>query len=209
MQMLSYTSRFFEEAYKIINKVYFNDELPMAMITLQSSPGSFAYITTKKIWIDDENQYYEINISTEYLMRDTSELLASLCHEMVHCWCLTRGIRDTSRGSTYHNKRFRDEAEKRGLIITYVNKAIGYSDTKPSEEFIGAMKEYGLLDTKINHFRMIPQHTDSSSTSKPKKKSSTRKYVCSNPSCSVTVRATRDVNIICADCNMPMVKVDT
>ena len=209
MQMLSYTNRYFEEAYKIINKVYFNDELPMAMITLQSSPHCFAYITTKKMWTDDENKYYEINISTEYLWRETGALLASLTHEMVHLYNIQMGVADTSRFGVYHNKKFKDEAEKRGLLISYVDKTIGYSGTAPSDEFLDKMMEYGLLGAEINHFRMSPQHTDPSSTSKPKKKSSTRKYVCSNPSCTVTVRATRDVNIICADCNMPMIKVDT
>jgi len=37
-----------------------------------------------------------------------------------------------------------------------------------------------------------------------KKPSSTRKYFC--PECSMSVRATRDVRIICADCGVLMKK---
>ena len=39
---------------------------------------------------------------------------------------------------------------------------------------------------------------------KPKKKSSTRKYIC--PVCHNSVRATKDVNILCMDCDEQMVK---
>ena len=40
----------------------------------------------------------------------------------------------------------------------------------------------------------------------PKKRpSSTRKYLC--PVCGNSVRATKDVNILCMDCNVQMIKV--
>ena len=39
-----------------------------------------------------------------------------------------------------------------------------------------------------------------------KKKSSTRKYICQH--CGISVRATKDVDIICGDCMDVMVKVD-
>ena len=46
-------------------------------------------------------------------------------------YCQLNGIQDTSRGNTYHNKRFKEEAEKRGLLIDYDPK-IGHSITQPA-----------------------------------------------------------------------------
>ena len=36
---------------------------------------------------------------------------AGAVHEMVHYYCQINNIQDTSRGNTYHNKRFKEEAE--------------------------------------------------------------------------------------------------
>ena len=46
--------------------------------------------------------------------------------------------------------------------------------------------------------------TDGTDGKLPKKKSSTRKYLCVR--CHNSVRATKDVNIMCMDCMLPMIK---
>ena len=90
------------------------------MITIQSRPKAYGYITCNEVWTDTDRSYYEINITAEYLNRPIENVLATLQHEMVHLYCMVNGIQDTSKAGRYHNKNFKAEAEKRGLLIEYV-----------------------------------------------------------------------------------------
>lgn len=212
--MLASDSTLLETAFDVFNKVYFENSLPKAVITIQSSPKRFGYITVHKVWKDSEDGYHEINIGAEYIARPIENVLATLMHEMVHLYCLGNGIQDTSNGGRYHNKRFKAEAEKRDLKIEYA-KYIGYSVTSPTDRFVEVIKENGLC-TEIDHCRTMGSvrlppagggdDGSISGGSLGKKRSSTRKYICQH--CGISVRATKDVNIICGDCMDVMVKVD-
>ena len=209
--MLSADSILFETAFDILNEVYFDSALPETVITIQSSPKSYGYITVHKVWKDSENSYHEINIGAEHLTRPIENVLATLMHEMVHLYCMVNNIADTSKGGRYHNKRFKSEAEKRDLSIKYA-QYIGYSVTSPTEKFIEVLKENGLY-TDISHCRTIgsgllvpPVGGGTSGVeggSSGKMKTSTRKYVCDQ--CGISVRATKDVHIICGDCMNTMI----
>jgi hypothetical protein len=212
--MLASDSVLLETAFYVLNEVYFDNTLPEAVITIQSSPKCFGYITVHKVWKDNKDSYHEINIGAEYLSRPIENVLATLCHEMVHLYCMVNGIKDTSNGGRYHNKRFKIEAEQRDLKIEYA-KYIGYSVTSPTDRFIEVIRENGLC-TNINHCRttrsslIVPpvggDNNGVAGGSSAKKKTSTRKYGC--PSCGMSVRATRDVNVICGDCFETLIKVD-
>ena len=60
--MLSEHNEFLERAYRILNKVYFEDKLPEAVITIQSSQRAYGHITVGKVWQDNWDSYHEINI---------------------------------------------------------------------------------------------------------------------------------------------------
>lgn len=143
--MLSADSKLLETAFHVLNRLYFENSLPEAVITIQSSPRNYGYITVHKVWKDSKNSYHEINIGAEYLSRPIENVLATLMHEMVHLYCMANGIKDTSNGGRYHNKRFKIEAEKRDLKIEYA-KYIGYSVTSPTDGFIKAICENGLCE---------------------------------------------------------------
>lgn len=200
--MIAQDNAMLEKAFDILNRVYFGSALPKVMITIQSRPKAYGYITTHEVWRDDAASYYEINISAEHLNRPIENVLATLQHEMVHLYCMVNGIADTSKSGRYHNKLFKAEAEKRGLIIQYA-PYIGYSQTQPSTEFIAVLKDNGLMGLGIDHHRddsLPPSPSTGGQTGK--RKSSTRKYIC--PSCGMSVRATREVNILCGDCMCTM-----
>lgn len=203
--MLSTDTKRLEDAYRVLNREYFHGELPMVMITIQSSLKAYGHCTTKKIWASGNERYYELNLSAEYLSRPIENVLATLAHEMVHIYCMEADIKDTSNNGRYHNKRFKTEAEVRGLKISYA-PTIGWSVTEPTEEFIRNLKAWGLYDACEN-YRLGAMQTDSSGgISRPRKPSSTRKYYC--PVCGNSVRATKDVNILCMDCNAQMLKAE-
>ena len=212
--MLSFDNALLEKAFNCFNEIYYQDSLPKTVITIQSSPQKYGYITVYKVWKDEKDSYHEINIGAEYLSRPIEEVMATLMHEMVHLYCMVNNIKDTSNGGRYHNKKFKEEAEKRDLKIEY-SKYVGYSITSPTDRFIQVMQENELY-TGISHFRTTgsrfiapPVGGDNNGIgggNPGKKKTSTRKYICN--SCGTSVRATKDVNIICGDCLDVMTKVD-
>ena len=99
--MLSKYSALFEKAFQVFNAVYFDDELPDVVITIQSRPKAFGYITVNKVWADETEYYHEINISAEYLNRPIENTLATLQHELIHLYCMENDIADTSNGGRY------------------------------------------------------------------------------------------------------------
>lgn len=212
--MLKNIQELFERGFEILNKEYFNGELPTAIITIQSSKKSYGHFTTYPVWESTENRMHEINISAEHLDRPIENIMSTLMHEMIHLYCSENKIEDTSKNGRYHNKNFRKTAEARGLIILY-EKYIGYSKTLPSEAFINLIRQYKLdkpLELNRNdHMRMIGVPggdnggTDGEPGAEGKRKSSTRNWQC--PCCGNKCRTTKDINIICGDCMTAFVKV--
>lgn len=203
---ISEITEFLENAFDILNEKYFNGELPKVCITVQSGKHCYAWYTTQNMWSDSQSAYREINMSAEYLDLPIERKIASLLHEMCHHYCDLKGIKDCSRGnrgggSAYHNKRFKEQAEQRGLIIEY-DKRIGYSITSPSEELIAFVNEMGWSDIDLSRKSedLLSFGGSSGRTTKP---SSTRKYIC--PCCHNSVRATKFVNIACLDCDEIMI----
>ena len=121
--------------------------------------------------------------------------LATLVHEMMHLYNLAKGIKDSIRGNTYHNRRFKLEAEKRGLRIEY-DKRIGWSRTSPGPELIAFIAEKGWSKLKL-------RRDDVGGGGTSKGTSSSCKYAC--PGCGQSVRATKEVHLICGDCMERMV----
>lgn len=222
--MLKSMQETLERGFDVLNEVYFNGELPPIVITIQSSPRTNGHLTMRPEWSVQEDRLYELNISAEHLDRPIENIMATLMHELTHYYCLLNGISDTSQNGRYHNKRFKEEAEKRGLIITY-SKYIGWSVTEPAEDFIKIIREHGIAkpidinrDGTLKDFMDLlggMLGTDGNGNGGigdgkglpiDKKKTSTRKYVC--PCCGNSFRATKDINVLCLDCNEQFVKVE-
>lgn len=217
--MLKSYQEMLEYAFDVLNKVYFNGELPPIVICIMSSRSTYGHYTVNKEWRLNEDHLHEINISAEHLDRPIENVCATLQHEMVHYYCALNNIQDTSQNGRYHNKNFKREAEMRGLIIMQA-KYIGWSVTEPSMEFIQVLKAYGIekpIDINRDGFAgfmtaggmggLIGVDGTGGGIEVPKKpKSSTRKYIC--PSCGNSVRATKDLNILCGDCMVPFEKVE-
>ena len=194
---ISEITAFLEDAYDILNVHLFGGELPRAVITIQSSPKAYGYITTTEIWHDTDKGYREINIGAEYLDRPIENVIATLVHEQTHFWNALHGIVDVSRSGTYHNRKFKETAEAHGLIIEYSPK-IGYSVTTPSDSLVAFIEEQGWTGISLARNGGL----GASGGAAGKKKSSTRKYIC--PVCGTSVRATKFVNIGCLDCQTVM-----
>lgn len=86
-----------------------------------------------------------------------------------------------------------DIYEDAARVVRQEAKKIGLTIDEDSKEFVSEVKKR-IVDKQLE--KML----------KGRKPSSTRKYICN--SCGQSVRATREVDIICGKCNQPMV-VDT
>ena len=198
---ISEATAFLENAYTVLNNKYFGGELPPVVITVQSSPKAYGHYTTWDAWHDDINKgYREINLGAETLDRPVEFTVSTLLHEMVHHYCAVNGIKDTSRGGTYHNKRFKAECEKRDLIIDY-DPRIGFSPTRPSKALMDFVDGQGWQGVNLSRQGVLGLSGGSGGKGRGRS-NGVRKYIC--PECGNSVRATKAVNIGCLDCDCPM-----
>ena len=189
----------YSNAYVALNKKFFGGELPPVIITIQSSPRAYGHYTTwENTWVGEGQGFHEINIGAETLDRDASEVLATLSHEMCHHYCAVNNIKDTSRGGTYHNKKFKEVAEGTGAILVDYDPRIGYSPTRPTEALIAFIEEQGWTGVNLSRQSILGLPGGKGRG----RSNGVRKYVC--PNCHCSVRATKAVNIGCLDCGTVM-----
>lgn len=205
----SRTAGYLEKIFRELNKDSFAGELEEPIITIQSTPGAYGHVTVSKIWKAKETERYELNIAADWLERPIESIVATMLHEMTHLLNLQRGIQDCSRGGTYHNQKFRDEAEKHMISIEKDEK-YGWTITSPTDELLQYIieKDWDDIDMGRGNLRAKLGITGNGLPKKPRgddktdtpKKTGSRRYQC--PKCKAIVRATKEVNIICADCNV-------
>lgn len=199
---------YLDKIFNLLNENYFSGELPKAVITVQSTPKAYGHFTCYDAWHCNDEGFKEINIGAGTLDRPIENLTATLLHEMVHEYCFIHNIKDTSRGGAYHNKRFKAEAEQRGLQIDYDSR-IGWSITSPTEDLLNFCIENGLQDILIARNDLVgfnPAITRGKGTASTTRRSSYRKHIC--PKCLSTARTTKDMKLICGECNEVMIMTD-
>ncbi|MBA9086485.1 hypothetical protein FHR92_002963 [Fontibacillus solani] len=213
-------------AFRFLNKGFFSNNLPEPAITIQTGGkrSTMGWCSPEPIWLDAEGKIkmYEINIAAEFLNIDFFETMDTMLHEMVHLYNKIHGIQDVSRGGQYHNKKFRDECLRRGFYYesNEPDKKVGWSYAKISEETKAKIDKFDIdrnvfiiaRNTFGNIVKDSPDSSDSEasgeeeSEGRGKRKSHIRKYECQ--SCGISVRASKKVNIRCADCDEIMVCED-
>lgn len=204
----SRTAGYLEKIFRALNADWFGGELEEPIITIQSTPRAYGHVTVGKVWYRKDEQRHELNMGAETVNRPIEEVCATMMHEMVHLYNITHGVQDCSRGGTYRNKKFKAEAERRGLHIEH-HERYGWTITTPSEELIDYIISKGWEEIKMNRgLGWVPPPSGgakaggSTGSTPPKKPSSTRKYRC--PCCGNSVRATKAVRIMCMDCDLQM-----
>lgn len=114
---------------------------------------------------------------------------------------------NTSNGNVYHNHRFRDQAQSRGLIISK-HPTYGWTITEPGDELIEFVLDNGLQEIQLsrneNYGISIAGGSGSRSGGvmttggESGKRKSSHKMIC--PVCGLTVRATRlGIKLICKE----------
>jgi len=198
MEKVSAVNVRLEKMYTVLNWDYFSGELVTPCITIQSTPSAYGHVTCGKVWKDGECEAYELNIGAGTLNRPIENVVSTMLHEMVHIYHLQNGIQDTSRGGTYHNKKFKEKAESVGLVISHDSR-YGWTVTEPSAALIDYVRAHKWKDISIHREEFMNYGKGASGGGEKKPRtSSTRKYIC--PRCGASVRATREIKIICGAC---------
>ena len=209
----SRTAGYLEKIFRAVNRDWFGGELEEPIITIQSTPRAYGHVSVAKTWRRKDDWRHELNIGAETLDRPIEHVVATMVHEMVHLYNIAHEVQDCSRGGAYHNRKFRDEAERRGLVIGH-HPSYGWTVTEPGDKLLEYIIEQGWTEININRGgNWRPTASGGSKAGeggavdggKEPRKSSTRKLVC--PCCGQSVRATRAVNILCGDCMKKMVEV--
>lgn len=197
-----------EHIFNSLNTDFFNGELPVPIITVQSKPGTYGHSSVAKVWKRPDDNAYELNIAAEVLNYPIEETLDTMIHEMVHLYCRENTIKEVSRGGKYHNGKFKAIAEAHGLTCVRCGQ-YGWNTT-PNDGLVAYALEKGWSEIRIGRASLPPMIRlgaggPAQAGAQPeggKRPSSTRKLVC--PCCGQSVRATKKVNILCGDCMQPM-----
>lgn len=207
------TANYLVKVFKMVNEDYFNNKLEMPVISLQSTVSAYGHVSISKIWTNGNEAKRELNLSADYLNRPIENVVATLIHEGCHLYAMQNNIKDTSNQGIYHNKRFKALAEERGLHIER-HPRYGWTITEPTEETIDFCIRHELEDIQIcrNSFGTLApisgnkNGNGAEAPKKPRKKSSTRKYICT--CCGNSFRATKNINVMCMDCNEQFILAD-
>lgn len=185
--------------FQKINESIFQGILPLPAITIQSrgKRNALGWCTNIPVWVDSEQKdtRYEINIcaeNTNLIILDIAEIML---HEMVHYYASLNGIQDTSRKGTFHNKKYKELAEKYGLEVTH-SKKYGYAETKLNPDTKKLFESFGFTQEAFLHSRIAVNENNIT------KKSGSIKHVC--PVCGNKARTTKEFPLVCGGCNEPM-----
>ena len=190
------TVNYLGKLYDYCNDKLFGGELKRPVITVQTDARNKTYgcWSCQKVWKEnaEDDGEHELNMTAQSLNRPIGDIAATMIHEMCHQYASVNNIQDCSRSGSYHNKLFKKIAETHGLTVECL-PTIGWSQTSLTKETAALIEEF-VKDNPDNVIYRLPVVKGSMV-----KTSSTRKYVC--PCCGQSVRATKSVNIKCADCD--------
>lgn len=184
-----------DRLFEVFNKHFFQNFLEKPIIIIQSTGKKpiNGYCTLEKTWSNTNEDYYEIGVSAEHLNRDVYGLCGTLIHEMVHLYNLKVGIKDVAPNFVYHNKKFKLEAEKHGLIISQAPK-IGWSLTTLTDETKEFVNSLNIDSTLFSVSRKTYE--------KVKTVSPTKHYTYTCPVCNEKIVSSNpDLEVVCSHCN--------
>jgi len=195
--MINITITELHRIFDLLNKSFFENKLEQPIILIQTkTKRTMGTCSVNKIWkrkTKDDTEKYEITLSAEYLNRTNEEIVATLLHEMVHLYNSLNQIKDTSNNFVYHNKRFKEEAERRGLVINHA-KTIGWSVTTLQDPTKELIKTFNIMDQAFDYYRKAFLLETTKIPTNP-----LNSYSC--PGCQTKINSRKILNLICGDCN--------
>lgn len=200
-----------EMAFDYLNKRFYDGELqrPVIVMAEGAKARAMGWFTCYKPWHlrDTEITACELMVATDYLDRGFEHVVETLAHEMVHCYNYQHDIKDCARSGFRHNKKFKEAAEQHGMIWNPPSdddskadyKRVGYARVSLKEDVKDEVyKELSSLKDALVLYRDKRQKKDKT----VKSGKNVIKYMC--PCCGNSVRATKEVMIMCMECEERM-----
>ena len=188
--------------FGLFNDHFFANKLPEPAITIQTKGKRkcFGWCSLEERWKnkDESIKKYEINLTAEDLNRESSEIVETLLHEMLHLYASVNGIKDCSRGGNFHNKRFKEIAEEFGFHYREpADKKYGWAFPVLNSDTIELIRCWDMVEKSFEIARYIPE--------KAKKKSNTYKLEC--PVCGIKLRASKaGIAVLCKMCEVELIE---
>lgn len=200
-----------EAGFDWMNQKFYEGKLPRPVITLSEGckARAMGWFTLGKPWHlkDSEVTAYELNVASDYLDRGFEHVVETLAHEMVHCYNCENGIKDCARSGSRHNKKFKESAEQHGMHWNEPKtedeqadyKRVGYARVSLNEDVKDEVYKAlsGLKDALV-----LYRDKRKAKDRVANKKQGVIKYMC--PCCGNSVRATKEVMIMCMECEEKM-----
>lgn len=209
-----------ESAFDWLNNRFYEGALPRPVIVMtegkQRAMGWFTVGTKAnpdggKVWhgTDGESHANELNVASDYLNLGFEHVVDTLVHEMVHCYNDMMHVQDCARGGSRHNKKFKEAAEAHGMkwnppiegdeTSQADYKRVGYARVSLKDEVKDEV--YEALSELREALTLYRDRAGKEKKAKSKR-SNVIKYMC--PCCGNSVRATKEVRIMCCDCGLEM-----
>lgn len=182
------------KAFDLLNEKYYGGKLPQVVIAIRSQGkrvGVLGWFTPAKVWTDGKEDKHEIVITAETLNRPMMDIIQTLHHEMVHLYCHTNDIKDTSRNGAYHNKAFRDTAISVGFehLNPKPDSKIGWSYITLTDATKAVIESWQLNGDVFS----VARKSFGTGKDKKKKKSNIIKWTC--PDCGCILRSSKLVGV--------------
>lgn len=199
------TSKILNSAFQKLDTLLFDSYLSKherkVIVTIQSKGkhNAYGWCTTTEAWTDMEGSSFEINLSAEHLGRPMKDALETLVHEMVHLYNALEGVQDCSRKGTYHNKKFKVQAEKAGLTVEESEK-YGWSRTGISDPLLRQLQDTFGMEAIEAPLGLERKDFKKSIKGGAIKKKTSFTYTC--PSCGQSFKASNpDIYVKCYECD--------
>ena len=208
-----------EAGFDYLNERFYDGSLPRPVITMsegkQRAMGWFTVGNKKnpdagKVWhnTDKTINANELNVASDYLNRGFEHVVETLAHEMVHCFNDMNGVQDCARSGSRHNKKFKEAAEAHGMV--WNAPAEDDADAQADYKRVGYARVSLREDVKEEVYEALSDLRDALVLYRDRrggkkigsKKSNVIKYMC--PCCGNSVRATKEVMIMCMECSERM-----
>lgn len=188
--------KYFQQIIDWMNNEYFDNQIGIIVV-----PGHYSFTKTPKVEIKNGriNTFVYVDFYSGNINKN--ECVKSLFHQLIMIYSELLPKPD------YQSYNF-GISSNRGMYLNYrYARLINYlGGTVKKHEKYGYrinelpknLQEY-LNTINFNNFNIyIPEENKAS-------KSSTRKYIC--PCCGNSFRATKDLNVLCMDCNEQYIKI--
>lgn len=168
------------------NKKYFDNRINGHVVY---NDTRFRVDVSSVVFHDGRFEYRICIPEEDVLQNNLGAIAVNMLTQMVLIYGLMNNIKMSSNRQTYLNKKFNKKATEVGLTTKYIGEnGRGFFPTGIDATNKKILKNFHLEDSAFYKL-----------SGNPSKKSSTRKYIC--PCCGNSFRATKNLNVICGDCN--------